>query len=57
VAQYLGWQIGIGIGLQAPPAQQAQLGRRFQSLRQHGKQVWGDAEAAVFQRQQPGLRI
>jgi hypothetical protein len=39
VAQYLGWQIGIGIGLQAPPAQQAQLGRRIQALRQDGQKI------------------
>ena len=36
VAQHLGGYGGIGLGLQAPPAQQAQLGRRIQSLRQDG---------------------
>ena len=57
LTQHLAGQAWIRIGLLAPPTQQTQLGQRIEPLRQHGKQVWGNAEAAVFQRQQPGLRI
>ena len=57
LAQYLAGQVGIGIGLLAPPAQQAQLGRRIQALRQDGPKIMVCPQNPSLQSRQPGFGI